>query len=368
MAVNAGDTEAGLIDSICERVKERLPGAIAVPCAEFTRQYYQWVPREDLEERGPLDLYGAAVAHWNLAQHRAPGEAKVHVYNPVLEQHGWQSHHTVVEIITDDMPFLVDSVTMTLGHGGHELKLVIHPVIWVRRDADGNMIEVLAQGAEAPDAIAESVLHVEVERERNVTLLGYLRDRVQKVLQEVQAAVVDWRAMRSRAIELMKDLEANHGTVDDAEVAETAEFLNWLVVNHFTFLGYRDYDLVERDGTSGLEVIQSSGLGILRAEPERTFTPLAPQAHKLVDGPDILVLTKANSRSTVHRPGYLDYIGIKKYNAGGEVIGEHRFLGLYTTSTYRESVLQIPKIREKCRWVLERAGFPPNSHDAKALT
>src|SRR5258708_16799557 len=137
MTVNAGD-EAGLIQSICERVKERLPGEAAAPCAEFTRQYYRWVPPEDLQERTQLDLYGAAVAHWNLAQHRGPGEDKVHVYNPVLEQHGWQSTHTVVEMVTDDMPFLVDSVTMTLGHGGHEIHLVIHPVIRVRRDAKGN--------------------------------------------------------------------------------------------------------------------------------------------------------------------------------------------------------------------------------------
>ena len=368
MTVNASD-EAGLIQSICDRVKERLPGEAAAPCAEFTRQYYRWVPPEDLQERTPLDLYGAAVAHWNLAQHRAPGEAKVHVYNPVLEQHGWQSTHTVVEIISDDMPFLVDSVTMTLGHGGHEIHLVIHPVIRVRRDDKGNLTEVLPPDAtDVEGSIAESVMHIEVERERNVTLLGYLRERVQKVLGEVRATVEDWPAMRNRAIELMNELEPARARVTDAEIEETREFLNWLVVNHFTFLGYRDYDLVDRDGKLGLEVVQSTGLGILRTPPERPFTPLATKARELLNGPEILVLTKANSRATVHRPAYLDYIGLKRYNADGEVIGERRFLGLYTTGAYRESVLQIPKVRDKCRYVLEEARFPPDSHDAKALT
>src|SRR2546421_9607038 len=130
MAVKGAELESELIDTVCERVRERLPPGQATPCEAFTRQYYQWVPAEDLAGRSPLDLYGAAVAHWNLAQQRAPGEAKVHVYNPQFEHHGWQSPHTVVEIVSDDMPFIVDSVTMQLAKEGHGIDLVIHPVIW----------------------------------------------------------------------------------------------------------------------------------------------------------------------------------------------------------------------------------------------
>ncbi|MHB8691381.1 MAG: NAD-glutamate dehydrogenase [Solirubrobacteraceae bacterium] len=367
MAVKAGD-EASLIDSICARVRERLPEGAAAPCEKFTRQYYRWVPPEDLTERSQLDLYGAAVAHWNLAQQRVPGSVKVHVYNPVFEQHGWRSPYTVVEIITDDMPFLVDSITMQLGHGGNEIMQVIHPVIRVRRDADGKLIDVLELGEDAPDAIAESVLHIEVDRERNVTMLGYLRDRVEKVLGEVQAAVGDWPKMHGRAIELIEELGNARAKVSDAEIEETAAFLRWIAEHHFTFLGYREYDLVDREEVVGLQVIEGSGLGILRAAPEREFTPLAQPARAMLDGPDILVLTKANSRATVHRPAYLDYIGIKRYDDAGAVTGEYRFLGLYTTTAYRQSALEVPKLRRKARYVLDRAEFPPDSHDAKALT
>ncbi len=140
MALNAADLETELIDTVCARVRERLPDEQVAPCEAFVRQYYHWVPAEDLAGRSPLDLYGAAVAHWNLGQVREPSQAKVHVYNPEFEHHGWQSPHTVVEIVSDDMPFIVDSVTMALGRQGYGIDLVIHPVIRVRRDEQGRLI------------------------------------------------------------------------------------------------------------------------------------------------------------------------------------------------------------------------------------
>ena len=142
MPVRAAHAEAELIDAVCSRVRERLPGAQGIPCESFVRQYYHRVPIEDLAVRHPLDLYGAAVAHWNLARQRAPGQATVHVYNPDFDQHGWRSSHTVIEIVTDDMPFLVDSVTMELSRQGRSIDLMIHPVIRVRRDESGALQDV----------------------------------------------------------------------------------------------------------------------------------------------------------------------------------------------------------------------------------
>ena len=167
MAVKAAEVEAELIDAVCERVRDRLPDGQAPLCESFVRQYYHWVPPSDLADRSPLDLYGAAVAHWNLMQQRAPGEAKVRVYNPEFEQHGWQSSHTVIEIVSDDMPFIVDSVTMELARQDIDIDLVIHPVIRVRRDEQGRLTQMIEPGADAQDAIAESVLHAEVEREHD---------------------------------------------------------------------------------------------------------------------------------------------------------------------------------------------------------
>ena len=368
MAVKGAELESELIDTVCERVRERLPSDQATPCEAFVRQYYQWVPAEDLADRNPLDLYGAAVAHWNLAQQRAPGEAKVRVYNPVFEQHGWQSPHTVIEIVSDDMPFIVDSVTMDLNRRGYGIHLVIHPVMRIRRDASGHIIEVLEPDAEAEDAVAESILHAEVGREHDLGKLDELHRSVERVLDQVRAAVEDWQQMRGRTQALADELDGNPPTgIDAAVVEETKAFLTWLADDNFTFLGYRDYNLTEDGDEAVLAALDGSGLGILRGSSSKPPKRLSPKAAAFGRGPKILLLTKANSASPVHRPAYLDYIGVKRYDQEGRVVGERRFLGLYTTRAYKASPRSIPIIRGNVEGVLSHAGFPPASHDRKAL-
>ena len=368
MAVKGADLESELIDTVCERVRERLPAGQVAPCEAFVRQYYQWVPAEDLADRNALDLYGAAVAHWNLAQQRAPGESKVRVYNPDFEQHGWQSPHTLIEIVSDDMPFIVDSVTMQLGRLGYGIDLVIHPVIRVRRDGGGHMTEVLDHDASADDIFRESVVHVEVAREHDRAQLDHLRQSIARVLADVRAAVEDWQQMRAHARALIEELDSQPPpTIDPALVDETKAFLGWLVEDNFTFLGYREYDLVEDGDEATLRAIEGSGIGILRGTPTKAPKKLSGKALMVGREPQILLLTKANSPSPVHRPAYLDYIGVKKYSDDGQVTGERRFLGLYTTTAYKSSPRSIPLLRGKVEGVLERAGFPPASHDRKAL-
>src|SRR6516165_6382859 len=228
MAVKGADLESELIDTVCERIRERLPAEQHQPCESFVRQYYQWVPAEDLADRNPLDLYGAAVAHWNLAQHRAPGEAKVRVYNPDFEQNGWQSPHTVIEIVSDDMPFIVDSVTMDLSRKGFGIDLVIHPVMRIRRDEDGQIVDVLDPDSDNHDAVSESILHAEVGREHDRELLDQLRRSIDKVLDQVRAATEDWQAMRRRTIELANEFDEHPPPVDEAVATEVKAFLNWL--------------------------------------------------------------------------------------------------------------------------------------------
>src|SRR6185437_11650512 len=193
MAVKAADLESELIDGICERVRRKLASDRVAPCESFTRQFYHWVPAVDLSDRSEIDLYGAAIAEWNLAQQRAPGEAKVRVYNPDFEQHGWQSPHTVIEIVSDDMPFIVDSVTMDLTRKGYAIHLVIHPVVRVRRDENGHIVDVHDPDTDESDTIPESILHAEVGREHDRGLLDELRGSIEKVLDQVRAATEDWQ-------------------------------------------------------------------------------------------------------------------------------------------------------------------------------
>jgi len=367
MALKTGDLESELIGALCDRIREELPGERASTLAEFVRQYYHWVPDADLAGREPEDLYGAALAHWNFARRRGPGEAKVRVYNPNRERDGWSSPHSVIDIVSDDMPFVVDSVTMELARQGYTIDLVIHPVIAVRRDHDGQLIDVLAPSDAADDGISESVLHAEVVREPDLERLEHLGEHVERALEDVAAAVGDWEPMRARALELAHELEHTPPGVGPAESEEVRAFLEWVADDHFTFLGYREYDLTVDGESSSLDARPETALGILRRRHSTAPKALTAKGAALAASPHVLVLTKANSRSTVHRPAYLDYIGVKRLDAAGKVTGERRFLGLYTRTAYRASPREIPLLRGKVASVLERAGFQPTSHDAKAL-
>jgi glutamate dehydrogenase len=368
MTATEGNLEAELIDALRGRVLESMPTAQVPACTEFVRQYYHWVPAEDLADRSESDLYGGAISQWTAARRRAPGQSKVRVYNPDLERDGWHSPHTVIEIVSDDMPFVVDSVTMELSRKGYGIELLIHPVIRVRRDHRGELIGLLEPGAVGSDAIAESVIHAEVMREPDRDRLAALLAAIERVLVQVRAAVQDWKTMREQARTLSRELGVGAPPVDRAELEEARAFLQWLSDDHFTFLGYREYELISDADDAGLRAYPGSGLGILRGPAASPYTELRSQALELARAPHLLVLTKANSRSTVHRPAYLDYIGVKRFGQDGVVTGERRFLGLYTTAAYKASPREIPLLRGKVQAVMARAGFPPDSHDAKGLT
>ena len=300
------DLEAELIRTLCAHVGERLPSEQVASFVAFVRQYYHWIPAADLADSSEAELFGAALAHWKLARWRPAGTTKVKVYNPHLEQHGWQSPHTVVEIVSDDMPFIVDSVTMELTRQGCGIDLVIHPVIRVRRDGAGELVEVLEPGATSPDMRSESVIHAEVVREPDPQRLSELRSGIERVLGQVRAAVEDWQAMRGQALTLMEEIELRPPELDPDELSEANSFLRWLAEDHFTFLGYREYDLVADEHAAGLRAIPDSGLGILRGTPVTPYTKLHPDALELAREPHLLLLAKANSRASVHRPAYLD--------------------------------------------------------------
>jgi glutamate dehydrogenase len=365
MAVKPEETKAALVEKAVEQVRARLPGAQAADVERFVRGYYADAAPEDL---GELDLYGAVLAHWQFLQRRRPGEIKVHVYTPSLDEHGWQSPHSVVEIVADDMPFLVDSVAMALTRGGSAIHAFVHPIVKVRRDEDGRLLELLPWESEG---VAESLIHVEIDRQADQARLYALTAELQRVLADVQAAVEDWPAMREQARGMVAELEESPPPIDPDEVAEAKALLEWMNDDHFTFVGYREYALGQQDGEDVLSSVAGSGLGILR-EAERkpvshSFARLSPEARRLAHEQTALILTKANSRATVHRPAYLDYVGLKRFDESGVVTGERRFLGLYTHTAYRASPWEIPALRRKAQSVVDRSGFVAGSHDHKTL-
>ncbi|WP_327274891.1 NAD-glutamate dehydrogenase [Streptomyces sp. NBC_01224] len=359
----------------------------------YLQRYYLHTAPEDIAGRDPVDVFGAASSHYRLAETRPQGTANVRVHTPTVEENGWTCSHSVVEVVTDDMPFLVDSVTNELSRQGRGIHVVIHPQVVVRRDVTGKLIEVLADGNGIStslqgrkdakgagtglphDALVESWIHVEIDRETDRSDLQQISTDLLRVLSDVRETVEDWDKMRDAALRIADDLPGEPlDDLADEEVNEARELLRWLAADHFTFLGYREYELKDTDA---LAAVPGTGLGILRSDPHHSVDeahPVSPSFDRLPADArakarehKLLILTKANSRSTVHRPSYLDYVGVKKFDADGNVIGERRFLGLFSSAAYTESVRRVPVIRRKVAEVLEGAGFSPNSHDGRDL-
>src|SRR5438477_3571939 len=267
------------------------------------------------------------------------------------------------------MPFLVDSVTMEVNRHGLTLHLIMHPIVAVERGPDGTLTGLAR--TEARDGHRESFIHVEVDRMVDPAGLEALAADIVRVLDDVRAAVDDWKPMIERLHAVIAEVERQRPPLSEDELAEGHDFLRWLAENHFTFLGYRCHELAVVNGEDVLKIVPGSSLGILREgqnkEVATSFSALPPEVRAYARRPELLVVTKATSRSTVHRSGYLDYIAVKRFNAKGEVAGEDRFLGLFTSTAYSANPADIPLLRRKVANIVKRAGLPAGGHAAKAL-
>jgi glutamate dehydrogenase len=356
-----------LIDAIVAQTRPARAGG-GISYTKFVRDYYWGVDEDDLGERPPASLAASAIEHLRFGSKRRAGQPLLRVFNPTQLRHGYVTPCTVVELVMDDMPFLVDSLTMVLNDCGLALHTMAHPVLHAVRDRAGRLA---ACGIEpARRARLESWQHIEIDRIEDEARLEDVRRRILTVLTDVESAVSDWSAMARRAGDLARDVAAGLPGVGKSECTEAAAFLAWLVDNHFTFLGYREYRLSRGASRDRLLAVPGSGLGLLRTgkgRPTPRPVTLAGEIRRRAREPVALVVTKANTISTVHRAKYLDYVGVKVFDEHGTVTGERRFLGLFTSSTYTARPRDIPLLRQKVRRVLDTIGAAPVSHDGKAL-
>src|SRR3954463_11351238 len=335
--------------------------------ASLVGRFWRFAPDEELVGFTAQEMYDAAVAHRDLAATRLPGELKLAITPPTGAE-----CHTVLQIVTDDMPFLVDSVIALLTAHQLQVHLLVHPLIVVRREPLGALAE-LAADVEPDDAIdgdlVESWIRIEIDPIRRDETREQLHNEVRRVLTDVRDAVEDWPRMRQRALVIADELAAARGSeaklpVPDKDVTDSIELLKWLAHDPFTFLGYREYRL---DGDV-LTAVAGTGLGILRGDSTpRRLSSMTPEAYQRAMEKRLLIITKANSRATVHRSAYLDYIGVKVFDDAGQVRGERRFLGLFSSSAYRTSVRELPVVKRKVMEVLDRSGLSPRGHSGKDL-
>lgn len=348
-----------LIEKIIAHLPASLDETIKSQAIKFINIYYQRIAADDLEKHSFLDLAGSAMAVMQLAKKRTKDQNKVRVYNPVFDKHGWQSTHTVVEIITRNRPFLVDSVSMALNRRGTTIHLTIHPVLSVKRNAQGVLTDIESSDTQKKDFHSESIMHFEIDRLTEGKSFDDIEEDINAVLNEVALAVDDWEMMIRQIEQMTADLKKQKNPFDAKTNSEVIEICRWIKDNNFTFLGYCE-DVI--DGNE-LKFKAGSGLGLLR-DGHQGILPSGAAKH-LDD--DLVIVTKANSRSRIHRPAYMDFIGINRYDEDGKPLGQYCILGLFTSAAYNKNVHEIPLLREKVIRVLEKSNLPVGGHDYKSL-
>uniref|UniRef100_UPI0035650B67 NAD-glutamate dehydrogenase domain-containing protein n=1 Tax=Pontibacterium sp. TaxID=2036026 RepID=UPI0035650B67 len=350
---------SSLLSPLTDLLQQRLSADMATQVTDFSSRYYQTATHEELNERSLDNLYGATLSCWQFLQNFNAEEPKVRLYNPDLEQHGWRAQHTVIEIVQNDMPFLVDSVRMALNRRGLVIHTIHNAILFTRRDDKGDLLELCDRSAEG--ASAESFIYLEVDRTSDDAELKAIFAALHKVLKHVHVAVSDYSEMQGRAAAMLADLEKQ------GEQEEIQAFLRWMLDDHFTFLGY---DEIRIEGEQVMPVAGSE-LGIFKldkaAASGSSLGELRDAEREFLLEPSPLMFAKDARYSLVHRPAYMDRIVLKQFDANGNVVGKIRFHGLYTSAVYSEPMHAIPVVRDKAKAVLESTGFDPRSHNGKHL-
>lgn len=344
----------------------------------FIHAFFETTHPEDLEGTTASNMAAVAYGVWKKAEKRQPGKASVVVYN-TSKRHGWSTPHTVIQIVNDDMPFLVDSVTAGLSAERRlGIHVVHHPIIEVERDKKGKRIRTVGPVTLTDDRRAkagrESYIHIEVDAQSRPDVKKQMVAEIQAILEDVRLAVTDFRAMLAKIDETVASLTVNPPPVDEEDASETIAFLRWMADDHFTFIGYKEYSFTGTATAKNFRWKDADGFGLLR-NPERHvlrgskgLTVMSDEIRDFLTKPDPITITKANVKSSVHRVVHLDYVGVKIFNDQGNVVGERRFVGLFTSQSYGRAPHEVPILRRKVERVKRRSGFDSRSHLGKALT
>jgi glutamate dehydrogenase len=327
----------------------------------FIGAFFARITEGDRGLHTPAQWAALAGSLLDFMQQRAPARAAVRVLNPETGHAG----RSWLQVVTDDMPFLIDTVSMAVS-ARLQIHAVIHPVLTARRDAGGKLL-----GIGGDTGASESVMHFEVDRVADAAEQAQLVAQVEAALEDVRVAVGDWAAMRDKALAIADELPQRKPALDEASAREAGDFLRWIAADNFTFFGYREYEVADADGDRVLRAVDSSGLGILRKSEQsmapRSLKTLAASELPQSGAIDAIILTKTNARSRMHRPGYMDYIGVLKFGADGRAVSEQRFLGLFTSSAYMARPQDVPLVRHKVEAVLARSGLKRDSYSGKSL-
>lgn len=369
MTRNEGQASV-ILDNVCKLIQKKVHADNVLLVEKFAKSLYSNMSKEDLAHRNDSDLYGAALSLWNSLEKNTSDDAVVRVFNPEVAKDGWQSSHTIVEIIAKDMPFLVDSVRMAMSRENIASHLLLHSPLKIQRDKNAKISAVSNLKAEQESSSTKTVFFIEIDRQTDSSVIDSFKKELESVLSDVSTAVEDWQPIRKKLIAVSKELPKRNHNNNASEVAETVEFLDWLVKDNFTLMGYRQYDLSPVQGDYQLKGKIEGSLGLMKNSTEehsRLLSELPEFARQEARSSNLLILTKTNSLSRVHRPAYIDYVGIKRFDDEGNVIGEDRFIGLFSSSFYNNSAADVPVLKSKINRIMEMCDFAKGTHAYKAV-
>lgn len=355
-----------LLEKVIKLIQDKVQANDCPLVTQLAEHLFSNVSHDDLINRNESDLYGALLSLWHHLGETKSKQISVRVFNPTVSRRGWQSTHTIVEVVVDDGPFLVDSIKMALSRLGLTAHLMLHGPARVERS--GKRLESF--NTEQGDLV--SLFHIEVDRLNTAKEMKALESELNKVLKDTGMVVRDWQAMAEKLEQVTQELEQQKSNqfIDTDHYKEAIQFLRWLADHNFTFMGYKEYKLVTDNDDIELQPVKGTGLGLFSIPARARSVKLSdfPDSARLeAQKPYLLILTKGNVKSRIHRPAYSDYIGIKKINSKGKVIGEHRFTGLYTSAVYNQSVQSIPLVNHKVQRILNNSGYMHGSYAYKAL-
>ncbi|MDN3489924.1 NAD-glutamate dehydrogenase [Pseudoalteromonas sp. APC 3694] len=369
MTRNEGQASV-ILDNVCKLIQKKVRAENVLLVEKFAKALYSNMSKEDLANRNDSDLYGAALSLWNSLEKNTSDDAVIRVFNPEVAKDGWQSSHTIVEIIAKDMPFLVDSVRMAMTRENIASHLLLHSPLKIQRDKNDKISGLSSLKAEQESTSTKTVFFIEIDRQTDATVIESFKKELESVLVDVSVAVEDWQPIREKLIAVSKSLPKSHKDKNDNEINETVEFLDWLVKDNFTLMGYRQYELSPVQGDYQLKGKMDTSLGLMKnsdAEHTRLLSELPEVARQEARSSNLLILTKTNSLSRVHRPAYIDYVGVKRFDDKGNVIGEDRFIGLFSSNFYNNSAADVPVLKSKINRIMDMCDFAKGTHAYKAV-
>ncbi|WED23165.1 NAD-glutamate dehydrogenase [Vibrio sp. JC009] len=356
-----------LLEKVYQLIQDKLETGQKPLVAQLAKHLFSHISQDDIIHRNDSDLYGAIISLWHHISETETDDMSVSVFNPTVSRHGWQSTHTIVEIVIPDSPFLVDSIKMALTRMDLTCHFILHGPTQIETDESGSVLSLNSGKGEM-----RSLFHLEVDRLGTKEERSELKAEIEKVLADTRLVVNDWKKMTKKLSDVINEIEKQKSQlpVPKEQVEETLQFLRWMGDHNFTFMGYKSFDVVEQKGELQLKPTEDEGLGLFsvsRRVRSVKFSEFAESARSEAIKPYMLILTKGKNASRIHRPAYTDYIGIKRFDSAGNVIGEHRFTGLYTSAVYNQSVANIPLVRQKVERILESSGYRKGSYSYKAL-